>query len=639
MPESPSERIEAGDGAPPGAISGVARRVVAATDEMLQTICVRATDLMDRQLTAGERRECAATAAQLARWLGSMNLTAEAMLARQIETAFLAEDPEPADAVRVAGLVDDIRSSLSISVAEHRAGGGRGPDVVVIGDETPESDAHVWVIAAGGFACHAQTPWDPPGLYPETTECVVVLPQVALNATLVSALAERYVHVPVVVMADRADTERADQTDWATTIVEPTTSPEELVREVTWITRIGARRLRVGVVGKEAAPVARALQSHDAHVVAIGSLRDLGPTMRAESLEALVIGADVKDGLALAAVRRVRTDPELRDAVLVRQAQDPSDAHIHELYRLEVDAVIPEARSLKPAALATQLEALVTRTRRHEVLLSGGHRVLEREAAQIVIERMLVSAHRDGRTVSLALLEVPEESVDVDELLSDLAVEFRTDDVIGVWSPGRIVVALRGLTRRVALGRMQGVMERYGLVAHGARSGIAEFPYDARALDELVDVAAGAVERSRAADGPLVTGSDWRAEGSRVPDVMIVDADEILVSVLASHLRDNGLHTVSLFSGGDAAAWLLEDRRPNPRVLLLDFNLPGTDGLQLLRQLRKAGSLNRMRVLMLSATMRDDDLLEAFELGAVDVIRKPFSLVVFDNRLNRVLDS
>ena len=42
---------------------------------------------------------------------------------------------------------------------------------------------------------------------------------------------------------------------------------------------------------------------------------------------------------------------------------------------------------------------------------------------------------------------------------------------------------------------------------------------------------------------------------------------------------------------------------------------------------------------MLSATVRDDDLLAAFELGAQDAITKPFSMAIFDNRLNRVLDS
>ena len=49
---------------------------------------------------------------------------------------------------------------------------------------------------------------------------------------------------------------------------------------------------------------------------------------------------------------------------------------------------------------------------------------------------------------------------------------------------------------------------------------------------------------------------------------------------------------------------------------------------QVLRRLRDGGVLNRLRVLMLSARMRESDLRLAFELGATDIIRKPFPATI-----------
>jgi DNA-binding response OmpR family regulator len=58
-------------------------------------------------------------------------------------------------------------------------------------------------------------------------------------------------------------------------------------------------------------------------------------------------------------------------------------------------------------------------------------------------------------------------------------------------------------------------------------------------------------------------------------------------------------------------------------VVILDLGLPDGDGLDLCRQLRKAG--HRMPVLMLTARGTLDDRLEGFEAGTDDYLPKPFA--------------
>lgn len=72
---------------------------------------------------------------------------------------------------------------------------------------------------------------------------------------------------------------------------------------------------------------------------------------------------------------------------------------------------------------------------------------------------------------------------------------------------------------------------------------------------------------------------------------------------------------------GDGNRVLDEVARWNPDVLVLDLNLPGTDGLTLCRELRK---VRQLPILMVSARNEDIDRILGLELGADDYLGKPF---------------
>ena len=72
-------------------------------------------------------------------------------------------------------------------------------------------------------------------------------------------------------------------------------------------------------------------------------------------------------------------------------------------------------------------------------------------------------------------------------------------------------------------------------------------------------------------------------------------------------------------------------------MVLLDVNLPGLDGLAVLRRLAHDGVLWRTRVIMLTFRSAENEVVEALELGAFDHVPKPFSLPVLLQRIRRTL--
>ena len=106
--------------------------------------------------------------------------------------------------------------------------------------------------------------------------------------------------------------------------------------------------------------------------------------------------------------------------------------------------------------------------------------------------------------------------------------------------------------------------------------------------------------------------------------VLIADDDGDILALLAEVLEPEGLH-VLLAADGEAALQLARTARPS--ILLLDWQMPGRDGLDVLRELRGSDdvALQRMPVLMLTARSGSEDTAAGFEAGATDYITKPFA--------------
>ena len=64
-----------------------------------------------------------------------------------------------------------------------------------------------------------------------------------------------------------------------------------------------------------------------------------------------------------------------------------------------------------------------------------------------------------------------------------------------------------------------------------------EFPLDGRSVEDLVTGGLRILDRVSSANGPIVAGADWRPHGERPADVLIVDPDEVLGSVLQATME------------------------------------------------------------------------------------------------------
>ena len=103
--------------------------------------------------------------------------------------------------------------------------------------------------------------------------------------------------------------------------------------------------------------------------------------------------------------------------------------------------------------------------------------------------------------------------------------------------------------------------------------------------------------------------------------ILIVDDDE-LIAELASEILITGGHACGWVTSGQEALRLLNWKRPD--LLLLDQDMPGMSGTQVLRQIRASANLYDLPVIMFTAISGASDEEQARFNGAQDYIRKPF---------------
>ena len=110
--------------------------------------------------------------------------------------------------------------------------------------------------------------------------------------------------------------------------------------------------------------------------------------------------------------------------------------------------------------------------------------------------------------------------------------------------------------------------------------------------------------------------------------ILIVEDEERIASFLQKGLRANGFST-DVASDGDAGFALARSGRYD--LVVLDVGLPGMDGFQVLRELRREGA--QVPVVMLTARDAVEDTVAGLEGGADDYVTKPFR---FEELLARV---
>ncbi|MDX1523812.1 MAG: response regulator transcription factor [Anaerolineae bacterium] len=113
--------------------------------------------------------------------------------------------------------------------------------------------------------------------------------------------------------------------------------------------------------------------------------------------------------------------------------------------------------------------------------------------------------------------------------------------------------------------------------------------------------------------------------------ILVVDDEPRIVKLARDYLEQGGFQVATAMDGTTALAVA---RRERPDLIVLDLNLPGMDGLDVCRTLRRESDVP---IIMLTARVEETDRLIGLELGADDYITKPFSPRELVARIRAVL--
>jgi diguanylate cyclase (GGDEF)-like protein len=280
--------------------------------------------------------------------------------------------------------------------------------------------------------------------------------------------------------------------------------------------------------------------------------------------------------------------------------------------------------------------------------------LLRRDAARPELDGLLKLGRRLGQPAAIAALSVDDLSRinrQIGHVAGDAALAaagralratFGSDGVAARWGGGELVIGMLGLGSHDARDRVGAVLEELRNTDVAGRrvtlsAGLAEFPLDGEDVDALVGAAGEARRVAQNAGGDRLEIAAGGADRDQV-DVALVEDDEVLAELLLHALQTRGYRT-RWIDDGDEAARLLAGPRPALRaeLVLLDWDLPGRDGLTVLRGLAADGGLVHAKVVMLTFRASEREILSTLEIGAVDHVAKPFSVPVLMQRVRRLL--
>jgi len=128
--------------------------------------------------------------------------------------------------------------------------------------------------------------------------------------------------------------------------------------------------------------------------------------------------------------------------------------------------------------------------------------------------------------------------------------------------------------------------------------------------------------------------------------LIVEDSDDDYMATVRAFGKANLLNPVRRCTNGDQALdYLLQrgefsgpDKAPRPNIILLDLNLPGTDGKEVLRIIKTDPNLQKIPVIVLTTSSAEQDIEQCYAAGANSYVQKPVDLVGFIQSVARLTD-
>lgn len=118
------------------------------------------------------------------------------------------------------------------------------------------------------------------------------------------------------------------------------------------------------------------------------------------------------------------------------------------------------------------------------------------------------------------------------------------------------------------------------------------------------------------------------------PQVLVVEDEADLVELLRYNLE---AESFSVATAEDAEEAMLRIAETTPDIILLDWMLPGTSGIEICRRIRARTDTARIPIIMLTARGEEEERVRGLATGADDYVVKPFSLPELMARINALL--
>jgi diguanylate cyclase (GGDEF)-like protein len=360
--------------------------------------------------------------------------------------------------------------------------------------------------------------------------------------------------------------------------------------------------------------------------------------------------------------RLVRSDPRWRElpVVFLSASRDPDT--IREVYAAGADDFV--SKPVVAPELLARIGNRLERARLHRLLVEtdpltglANRRRLERDLA-----RLELLADRYDGSLSVAVIDLDRFKrvndrhghAAGDQVLRRLAghlrESFRGEDLVARLGGEEFFVAMHGMPRPDAVRRLQEVLTAFhdngvdiggGLRLHvGASAGVAEHRRDGVGFTELYRAADAALLVAKATGrGRVLAAGIHGPAQSRHVDVAIVEDDEVLAELLRHTLEIVGYSCWVLTDGVAAiSALTAAEDRLTASAILLDIDLPGRSGFEVLHALREAGVTTTSAVLVVTARSSEQEAVRAVAEGATDHVAKPFSVPLLVEKLRRFVE-
>lgn len=105
--------------------------------------------------------------------------------------------------------------------------------------------------------------------------------------------------------------------------------------------------------------------------------------------------------------------------------------------------------------------------------------------------------------------------------------------------------------------------------------------------------------------------------------ILVVDDEEHIQELIKFNLENNGYKVICASDGIEA---LKLSKKEFPQLIMLDLMLPGMDGYDVCKEIRRDSSISNIPIIMITAKGEELDKILGLELGADDYITKPFSV-------------